>query len=85
MHSTHLAIVESSATLYANRAAFRIPSVDSTTNALLEWNTITFAQFKLDIESYARYWKSTFESRNVEKNSVIGLWYVQSQIFVVSA
>lgn len=74
MSSTHLSILESSAALYPTRPAFRVPSINPSTSAVHEWNAITYAQFKSDVDAYARYWYSRLSTSKIPQQSVIGLW-----------
>ncbi|KAJ3733638.1 acetyl-CoA synthetase-like protein [Lentinula guzmanii] len=70
---THLSILRDSSERFANTAAFKIPSVESTSNA--RWDTITFKQFYDDVELCARYWARQLNIRgNVPPKSVVGLW-----------
>ncbi|KAK0198477.1 hypothetical protein F5146DRAFT_1019766 [Armillaria mellea] len=74
MSSTHLSVLEASASRYSSRPAFRIPRVDPTTSRILEWQTITYRQLLHDVESYARHWFMTLTRDGIPQRSVIGLW-----------
>ena len=73
---SHLTVLESSARLYPTRPAFRLPVVNKETSQILEWATITYAQFHQDVELYARYWSSVLSADGIAPGSVIGFWYV---------
>ncbi|KAJ3756267.1 acetyl-CoA synthetase-like protein [Lentinula raphanica] len=72
---THLSILRDSSERYANTAAFKIPSVESSSNGTLRWDTITYKQFHSDVELCARFWARQLNIvGNVPPKSVVGLW-----------
>ena len=73
---THLSVLEECAALYSSRPAFRIPHTDS--EEIESWSTVTYSQFKSDVEAYARYWASTLAADGIPTRSVVGLWSVAS-------
>ena len=61
--------------MYAGRAAFRVPKLASDGSEEVEsWTTITYSQFKSDVETYASYWASTLAADGLAPRSVVGLW-----------
>ncbi|KAK0465197.1 uncharacterized protein EV420DRAFT_1262611 [Desarmillaria tabescens] len=74
MSSTHLSVLEASASRFSSRPVFRTPRVDPTTSRIIEWQSITYRQFLLDVESFARHWSMTLGRDGIPQRSVIGLW-----------
>lgn len=74
MHSSHLTILEHSSTLYSSAPAFRIPRSDPTTGQVHDWLSISYQQFKEDVEYTARYYRRLLKSVGIVDNSVVGLW-----------
>lgn len=74
MHLSHLTILEQSATLYPSAPAFRIPRSDPSTGQVHDWLSISYQQFKQDVEYTARYYRKLFKSVGILDNSVVGLW-----------
>lgn len=77
---SHLTVLESSAAKYSSSPAFRVPQIDSQTEQVQQWHTITYKQFLSDVERFARYWLRTLETDAVPKGSVVGLWQVSKSI-----
>ena len=85
MYRTPLTVLEASASNYASSAVFKLPgTVDSDTGRVQEWTSITYAQFKDDVELHARYWSRTLAGDNIPPRSVVALWYVCSNTAVLS-
>lgn len=80
MFSTHLTVLETSASRHPSAAAFRTPLLNET-GQVQEWNTITYEQFHSDVQLYARYWSRTLKRDGIPLRSVVGLWYVMSAYF----
>ncbi|KAL1665529.1 hypothetical protein GGF50DRAFT_52504 [Schizophyllum commune] len=74
MSRTHLSVLESSASRFANRPAFKVPRVDSSTQEVVEWTSITYAQFLHDVEHFAKYWSRTLHRDGIPQRSIIGMW-----------
>ncbi|KAF8446057.1 hypothetical protein L210DRAFT_3725570 [Boletus edulis BED1] len=74
MQSSHLIVLEQSSTLYPSAPAFRIPRSDPTTGQVHDWLSISYQQFKEDVEYTARYYRGLLTSVGITDNSVIGLW-----------
>ncbi|CCL98987.1 uncharacterized protein FIBRA_00995 [Fibroporia radiculosa] len=73
-YQTHLGILDESAALHPTATVFRIPEVDPATNAIRSWHSISYAQFRNDVEHVAKYWTSKLTTQGIQPNSVIGLW-----------
>lgn len=76
MHSSHLTILEQGSTLYPSAPAFMVPRSDPTTGQVHDWLSISYRQFKEDVEHTARYYRRMFRSAGIVDNSVVGLWRV---------
>lgn len=51
-----------------------MPRSDPLTGQVHDWSSITYSQFKHDVEFTARYWHHILESDGVPEHSVVGLW-----------
>ncbi|KAG1833916.1 hypothetical protein EV424DRAFT_855731 [Suillus variegatus] len=71
---SHLTVLEHSASSYPDAPVFRVPRSDLSTGQVHDWSSITYSQFKDDVEFTARYWRHILESDGVPEHSVIGLW-----------
>ncbi|KAG2752316.1 acetyl-CoA synthetase-like protein [Suillus brevipes Sb2] len=71
---SHLTVLEHSASSYPDASVFRVPRSDLLTGQVHDWSSITYSQFKHDVEFTARYWRQVLESDGVPENSVVGLW-----------
>ncbi|KAJ8521428.1 hypothetical protein ONZ45_g1866 [Pleurotus djamor] len=71
MPTSHLTVLESSASLYPSAPVFKVPQLDNS-NHVQEWASITYSQFQSDVELFARYWSRTL--KGVPRRSVVGLW-----------
>ncbi|KAG1761936.1 hypothetical protein EDD22DRAFT_980000 [Suillus occidentalis] len=71
---SHLTVLEHSASSYPDAPVFRVPRSDLLTGQVHDWSSITYSQFKHDVEFTARYWRQVLESDGVSENSVVGLW-----------
>lgn len=80
---SHLTVLESSARSHPTLPAFRQPVVDKETSRILEWNTISYAEFFHHVELYSRYWASALSADGIAPGSIIGLWYVSSLVPVI--
>ena len=76
MHSSHLTILEQSSILYPCASAFRIPRSDPTTGQVHDWLSVSYRQFKDDVEYTARYYRRLLKSAGIMDNSVVGVWFV---------
>lgn len=73
---SHLSVLDASSSAYPSAPAFRIPSVNPATSQVDEWLSISYLQFRDDVELYARYWSTVLALDGLPKRSVVGLWYV---------
>ncbi|KAJ7783906.1 hypothetical protein DFH07DRAFT_997347 [Mycena maculata] len=74
MLRTHLTVLEASASRYPLSPVFKLPRSDSQSNHGWDWYSITYRQFQLDVELFARYWSRTLSRSGVDVGSVVGLW-----------
>ncbi|CCL98984.1 uncharacterized protein FIBRA_00992 [Fibroporia radiculosa] len=72
--TTHLTVLERSASQFSTAPAFKVPDSAGATVGIRRWKTITYEQFHRDVEHSARYWLSKLESNNIRPGSVVGLW-----------
>ena len=72
-YKTHLTVLEQSAALYSSASAFRLPRLSSD-GSVDEWLSISYRQFHLDVERFARHWHSVFSARGLRPRSIVGLW-----------
>lgn len=79
MLRTHLTVLETSASLYPTRPAFKTPRSDCQTGQVQDWQSITYQQFKQDVELFARHWSRVLRRDRVPQKSVVGVWYVNLQ------
>ncbi|EKM76166.1 hypothetical protein AGABI1DRAFT_108925 [Agaricus bisporus var. burnettii JB137-S8] len=74
MIKTHLTVLEDVASKSARSAAFRIPELDTSSNRVKSWTTITYEEFYRDVETFAKYWTQILGSNNIPQRSIIGVW-----------
>ncbi|KAH7931106.1 acetyl-CoA synthetase-like protein [Leucogyrophana mollusca] len=72
--SSHLTVLSQSASLYSSAPVFRVPRSDPSTSQVQDWFSITYRQFKHDVELTARYWRRVLRGDGVSEGSVVGLW-----------
>jgi acyl-CoA synthetase (AMP-forming)/AMP-acid ligase II len=75
-YQTHLTVLQHGASSYPDALAFRVPQSDPSTDQVHDWSSISYRQFKDDVELIARYWRQMLKSDGVPEYSVVGLWYV---------
>ncbi|TFK89636.1 acetyl-CoA synthetase-like protein [Polyporus arcularius HHB13444] len=73
-YRTHLTVLEQTAARYPLSPAFRVPRVDPVTQAILDWDVVTYGQFWQDVERFARYWTEKLTADGVVTRSIVGLW-----------
>ncbi|KAE9410995.1 acetyl-CoA synthetase-like protein [Gymnopus androsaceus JB14] len=56
MFRTHLSVLDSSAACFSSSPVFKLPLLDAQTNQLSDWTTITYQQFRDDVERSSAYW-----------------------------
>ncbi|KAF7347743.1 Acetyl-CoA synthetase-like protein [Mycena venus] len=74
MLRTHLTVLETSASRYPLSPVFKLPRSDSQSCHGQDWYSITYRQFYMDVELFARYWSRTLAERGVVLGSVVGMW-----------
>lgn len=75
MFRTHLSVLDSSAACFSSSPVFKLPLLDAQTNQLSDWTTITYQQFRDDVERSSAYWAKELRRDAIPQRSVIGLWY----------
>ncbi|KAF9499759.1 acetyl-CoA synthetase-like protein [Pleurotus eryngii] len=73
MSSSHLTVLETSASVYPSASAFKLPQLDESNN-IAGWQSITYSQFQHDVERFARSWSHKLRSSGVPRRSIVGLW-----------
>lgn len=72
MVRSHLDIFQESTSRYHSATLFRLPHLSE--GRVESWTTITYRQFRLDVENYARHWTRALRADGVLPGSVVGLW-----------
>ena len=80
---THLDVLNDSSVEYSERAVFQLPVPSAQRPEDQEWQPVTYAQFKRDVETYAKFWSRQLAACGLPGRSVVGLWCVQLVWFVV--
>lgn len=80
---THLTDLETAASKYASYPAFKVPDPDPSTGQVREWVSITYEQFKTDVELFAKYWAHVLKEQGLPPRSVVGMWYVQPRSILI--
>lgn len=76
---THLAALDATASLYPSRPVFKVPRLASPgSDEIEEWSSISYSQFKSDVDLYAKYWARTLAADGLPPRTTVGLWYVPS-------
>ncbi|KIK99040.1 hypothetical protein PAXRUDRAFT_823210 [Paxillus rubicundulus Ve08.2h10] len=74
-YKSHLTVLEQSSSLYPSAPAFRVPrSNPCSTTQVHDWLSISYRQFKEDVEHTARYYRRVLASHRIPERSVVGLW-----------
>lgn len=74
-YQSHITVLQHSASSYPDASVFRVPRLDQD-----GWSSISYRQFKDDVEFTARYWRQALESDGISEHSVVGLWYVYRNV-----
>ncbi|KAJ7706068.1 hypothetical protein B0H17DRAFT_609147 [Mycena rosella] len=74
MLRTHLTVLETSSCRYPLSPVFKLPRSDSQSSHGQDWYSVTYRQFHLDVELFARHWSRTLTASGVKVGSVVGLW-----------
>lgn len=67
---TPLTLIETLAKTHGDAAAVRYLLPDSST----EYKTITYAEYRHDVENAARIWLSVLSQAGIAKGAVVGIW-----------
>lgn len=72
---THLAILEQAASAYPTRPVFKLPKlVANEAEQVEEWQSISYAQFKADVETYATHWSRILHADGLPPRAIVGVW-----------
>ncbi|THH20855.1 hypothetical protein EW146_g586 [Bondarzewia mesenterica] len=71
---SHLSVLSASASLHASFPAFRLPRFNLQSGQVQDWESVTYAQFKQDVELFARHWARVLKHDGIPQRSVIGMW-----------
>jgi hypothetical protein len=74
--TSHLSVLQTSASLYASRPAFYVPQVLSESGDVESWSPVSYTQFLADVELLARHWAHVLKLDGIPQRSVIGMWLV---------
>ncbi|KAF8271441.1 acetyl-CoA synthetase-like protein [Lactarius quietus] len=76
MHTprSHLSVLQTSASLYSSLPAFHVPQTLSESGDVQTWAPVSYMQFLLDVELFARYWAHVLQLDGIPQRSVIGMW-----------
>jgi len=74
---SHLSVLQSSASRFASLPAFYVPQAFSESGDVASWEPVSYMQFLLDVELFARHWAHVLKLDNIPQRSVIGMWSVK--------
>ncbi|TFK18941.1 acetyl-CoA synthetase-like protein [Coprinopsis marcescibilis] len=74
MVRSHLDVFQESTSRYHSAPLFRLPHISPSTGKVDSWGTISYQEFRHDVELYARHWMCTLGHDGVQQGSVVGLW-----------
>ncbi|KAJ3558515.1 hypothetical protein NM688_g885 [Phlebia brevispora] len=75
VYRTHLTVLEEVSSLYPSRPVFKVPRLASDGSEQVEqWLSISYPQFKADVEAYAKYWAHALQADGLPVGTVIGTW-----------
>lgn len=76
-YKTHLTLLEETAASVPDLPVFKVPRLETPdSEEVAAWISISYAQFKTDVETYARYWSRALTANGIATRSVVGLWSV---------
>ncbi|KAF9229405.1 acetyl-CoA synthetase-like protein [Gyrodon lividus] len=73
-YKSHLTVLDRSSILYPFAPAFKVPRSNPSTPQVHDWLSISYRQFKEDVEYTARYYRKLLASDGIPERSVVGLW-----------
>ncbi|KAH9969012.1 hypothetical protein BC827DRAFT_1152099 [Russula dissimulans] len=71
---SHLSVLQSSASRFASLPAFYVPQALSESGDVASWGPVSYMQFLLDVELFARYWAHVLKLDGIPQRSIIGMW-----------
>ncbi|KAI0286989.1 acetyl-CoA synthetase-like protein [Russula aff. rugulosa BPL654] len=71
---SHLSVLQTSASRFASLPAFHVPRTLSESGDVASWEPISYTQFLLDVELFARHWAHVLTLDGIPQQSVIGMW-----------
>jgi len=75
--NSHLSVLQTSASRFASSPAFYVPRTHSESGDVSSWEPISYVQFFLDVELFARHWARVLTLDGIPQRSVIGMWSVK--------
>jgi hypothetical protein len=75
---SHLSVLQTSASRFASSPAFYVPRALSESGDVAAWEPVSYTQFLLDVELFARHWARVLALDGIPPRSVIGMWSVNS-------
>jgi hypothetical protein len=73
---SHLSVLQTSASRFASSPAFYVPQTVSESGDVASWEPVTYSQFLLDVELFAKHWGHVLTLDGIPRRSVIGMWSV---------
>ena len=73
---SHLSVLQSSASRFASLPAFYVPQTLSESGDIASWEPVSYMQFLLDVELFAKHWAHVLKLDGIPQRSVIGMWSV---------
>jgi len=74
---SHLSVLQTSASRFASSPAFYVPRTHSESGDVSSWEPVSYTQFLLDVELFARHWAHVLTLDGIPQRSVIGMWSVK--------
>ncbi|KAI9457728.1 acetyl-CoA synthetase-like protein [Russula earlei] len=71
---SHLTVLQTSASHFPSLPAFYVPQSFSESGDVASWEPVSYIQFLLDVELFARHWGHVLRHDGVPPRSVIGMW-----------
>ena len=71
---THLSVLDKAALAFPTHPVFKVPTLASGSVEVVEWSTITYSQFRSDVDKYAKYWTRILAEDGLEPRSTVALW-----------
>jgi acyl-coenzyme A synthetase/AMP-(fatty) acid ligase len=71
---THLNLIEDVVNRKPQAVAFKLPRLHPDTGKIDEWTSVSYQQFRDDINVQASYWIQSLKAKNIAPGSVVTLW-----------